>query len=196
VIDPITNLLTASNDKEVYSMIMRLLDFLKVIGVTALFVSLTSGSADLEQTTVGISSLIDTWILLRDLELNGERNRCVYVLKSRGMAHSNQLREFELTSTGIKLLPVYVGPGGVLTGSSRVSQESREREAVIQQQQENERKRLEAERRRLTLQAQVTALQAQLDAVEAEEKLLNRDEKVREEQEKINQDLLAKSRGV
>jgi circadian clock protein KaiC len=177
-------------------MIMRLLDFLKVIGVTALFVSLTSGSSDLEQTTVGISSLIDTWILLRDLELNGERNRCVYVLKSRGMAHSNQLREFELTSTGIKLLPVYVGPGGVLTGSSRVSQESREREAVIQQQQENERKRLEAERRRLTLQAQVTALQAQLDAVEAEEKLLNRDEKVREEQEKINQDLLAKSRGV
>ena len=195
VIDPITNLLTASNDKEVYSMIMRLLDFLKVIGVTALFVSLTSGSADLEQTTVGISSLIDTWILLRDLELNGERNRCVYVLKSRGMAHSNQLREFELTNTGIKLLPVYVGPGGVLTGSSRVSQESRERAAVIQQQQENERKRLEAERRRLTLQAQVTALQAELDAVEAEEKSFNRDEKVREEQEKADQDLLAKSRG-
>jgi circadian clock protein KaiC len=111
------------------------------------------------------------------------------------MAHSNQLREFELTSTGIKLLPVYVGPGGVLTGSSRVSQESRERAAVIQQQQENERKRLEAERRRLTLQAQVTALQAELDAVEAEEKSFNRDEKVREEQEKADQDLLAKSRG-
>src|ERR1700739_2825796 len=157
VIDPITNLLTASNDKEVYSMIMRLTDFLKVIGVTSLFVSLTSGRAALEQTTVGISSLTDTWILLRDLELNGERNRCIYVLKSRGMAHSNQLREFVLTNKGIKLLPVYVGPGGVLTGSSRVSQESRERAEATERQQEIERKKQETERKRLALQAQVTA---------------------------------------
>ena len=176
-------------------MYVRLVDFLKAERITALMTNLTSAGI-VEATDFGISSLVDTWFMVRNSERGVERTRWLYVLKSRGMAHSNQLREFELTSTGIKLLPVYVGPGGVLTGSSRVSQESREREAVIQQQQENERKRLEAERRRLTLQAQVTALQAQLDAVEAEEKLLNRDEKVREEQEKINQDLLAKSRGV
>lgn len=195
VIDPITNLLNGSSDKEVYSMLMRLLDFLKVSGVTALFVSLTSGGDELEQTTVGVSSLTDTWILLRDVELNGERNRCVYVLKSRGMAHSNQLREFVLTDSGIKLLPVYVGPGGVLTGSSRISQESRERVEAVQRQQESERKRLEAQRRRLTLQAQVTALQAELDAVEAEEETITREDKKRKEQEKADRDLLAKSRG-
>ena len=172
VIDPITNLLNGSSDKEVYSMLMRLLDFLKVSGITAVFVSLTSGGDNMEQTTVGISSLTDTWILLRDLELNGERNRCIYVLKSRGMAHSNQLREFVLTGHGIRLLPVYIGPGGVLTGSSRITQESAERAEAIQKQQEIERKQLDAARKRLTIQAQVAALQAELDAVEKEEKTL------------------------
>jgi len=196
VIDPITNLINGSSDKEVYSMLMRLLDFLKVLGVTAVFVSLTSGGDNLEQTTVGISSLTDTWILLRDLELNGERNRCVYVLKSRGMAHSNQLREFVLTDKGIRLLPVYVGPGGVLTGSSRVSQEAQERVAQAQQRQESARKQLETERKRLTLQAQVTALQAQLDAVKREGKSFAQDEKKREEQARTDQVFLAKSRGL
>jgi len=176
-------------------MLMRLIDFLKVAGITTVFVSLTSGGSDLEQTTVGISSLTDTWILLRDVELNGERNRCIYVLKSRGMAHSNQLREFVLTGEGVKLLPVYVGPGGVLTGSSRLSQESRERESAMEQQQALERKRLEAERRRLTLQAQVATLQAELDAVEKDERNFDREEKKREAQEKRDQDALAKSRG-
>jgi circadian clock protein KaiC len=195
VIDPITNLMNGSSDKEVYSMLMRLLDFLKVAGITAVFVSLTSGGDDMEQTTVGISSLTDTWILLRDLELNGERNRCIYVLKSRGMAHSNQLREFVLTGHGIKLLPVYIGTGGVLTGSSRITQESAERAEAIQKQQEIERKQLEAARKRLAIQAQVTALQAELDAVEKEEKTLTQEDKEREEQDKADRDTLAKSRG-
>jgi circadian clock protein KaiC len=195
VIDPITNLLNGSSDKEVYSMLMRLLDFLKVSGITAVFVSLTSGGDNMEQTTVGISSLTDTWILLRDLELNGERNRCIYVLKSRGMAHSNQLREFVLTGHGIRLLPVYIGPGGVLTGSSRITQESAERADAIQKQQEIERKQQDAARKRLTIQAQVMALQAELDAVEKEEKTLNREDKEREKQDKADRDTLAKSRG-
>jgi len=194
VIDPITNLLSGSSEKEVYSMLMRLMDFLKVAGITTIFVSLTSGGSDLEQTTVGISSLTDSWILLRDIELNGERNRCLYVLKSRGMAHSNQLREFVMTDHGIKLLPVYVGPGGVLTGSSRVSQESRERAESVQRRQETERKQQDAERRRLTLQAQVVALQAELDTIEKDEVTLNRDDKEREKQSKIDHDTLAKSR--
>jgi circadian clock protein KaiC len=195
VIDPITNLMNGSTDKEVYSMLMRLLDFLKVAGITAIFISLTSGSTELEQTTVGISSLTDTWILLRDLELNGERNRCLYVLKSRGMAHSNQLREFVITGQGLRLLPVYIGPGGVLTGSSRVTQESAERAEAVQKQQEIERKQQDAARKRLTIQAQVTALQAELDAVEKEEKTLNREEKDREKQDREDLDRLAKSRG-
>jgi circadian clock protein KaiC len=195
VIDPITNLMNGSTDKEVYSMLMRLLDFLKVAGITAIFISLTSGGTELERTTVGISSLTDTWILLRDLELNGERNRCLYVLKSRGMAHSNQLREFVITGQGLRLLPVYIGPGGVLTGSSRVTQESAERAEAVQKQQEIERKQQDAARKRLTIQAQVTALQAELDAVEKEEKTLNREEKDREKQGRADLDRLAKSRG-
>jgi circadian clock protein KaiC len=195
VIDPITNLLNGSSDKEVYSMLMRLLDFLKVSGITAVFVSLTSGGDNMEQTTVGISSLTDTWILLRDLELNGERNRRVYVLKSRGMAHSNQLREFVLTGDGIKLLPVYIGPGGVLTGSSRVTQESAERAEALQKQQENERKQLDATRKRLTIQAQVAALQAELEAVEKEEKTLTQEDREREMQDETDRATLAKSRG-
>lgn len=195
VIDPITNLLSGSNDKEVYSMLMRLIDFLKVSGITTVFVSLTSGGTDLERTTVGVSSLTDTWILLRDLELNGERNRCIYVLKSRGMAHSNQLREFVLTRQGIRLLPVYVGPGGVLTGSSRVSQESQERAAAVDQQQELERERLEAERKRIALQSQVATLQAELHALENDGRNFAREDQQRKEQETIDQHALSKSRG-
>src|SRR5277367_6467654 len=195
IVDPITNLISGSSDKEVYSMLMRLLDFLKVSGITAVFVSLTSGGADLEQTTVGISSLTDTWILLRDLELNGERNRCLYVLKSRGMAHSNQLREFTMTKDGIRLVPTYIGSGGVLTGSARLAQEAKEKADERLLQQEIERKQQDAMRKRLTIQAQVAALQAELDAVEKEEKTLNRENKDREEQDKTDRDTLAKSRG-
>jgi len=104
IIDPITNLVSA-NVREVHDMIMRLLDFLKERQITGMFTTLTGSREAEEQTELGISSLTDTWILLRDLELNGERNRCLYVLKSRGMAHSNQIREFVLTRRGVRLLP-------------------------------------------------------------------------------------------
>src|ERR1700742_279830 len=91
---------------------------------------------NLEQTDVGISSIMDTWLLLRDIELGGERNRGIYVLKSRGMAHSNQIREFALTNHGIDIRDVYVGPEGVLTGSMRMAQEARERADKLNRQQE------------------------------------------------------------
>src|SRR6202040_3923482 len=99
--------------------------------------------------TVGISSLTDTWILLRDVELNGERNRCLYVLKSRGMAHSNQLREFTMSDKGIQLIPAYIGPSGVLTGSSRVAQEAKEKAEGRARKQEAERKKQEVEQKSL-----------------------------------------------
>ena len=126
IVDPITNLISA-NLNEVHAMLMRLLDFFKDRQITAMFTTLTANRGAEEQTEVGISSLTDTWILLRDLELNGERNRCLYVLKSRGMAHSNQIREFVLSRTGVRLLPAYVGSGTVYTGSARVAQEAREK---------------------------------------------------------------------
>lgn len=194
ILDPVTNLINGSSEREVYSMLMRLLDFLKGAGITAIFVSLTGGGDDLEKTMVGISSLTDTWILLRDLESNGERNRIVYVLKSRGMAHSNQLREFVMTSRGIKLIPAYVGPGGVLTGSSRLSQEAREKSEALLRQQENLRKQMEISRKRLSLQAQIASLQSEFDAVEQEAQQSIREQQEREEECKADLANMVKSR--
>jgi circadian clock protein KaiC len=152
-------------------MLMRLLDFLKMKQITAIFTTLTQGGSALEHTVVGISSLIDTWILLRDIEANGERNRCLYVLKSRGMAHSNQLREFVLTNHGIQLLPAYLGTGTVLTGSARLAQEAREKAAALNRQQQTEQKKKELERKRADMEGQIAQLRAQLAE---EEDRLNR----------------------
>jgi circadian clock protein KaiC len=124
IVDSITDLIIG-NSHEVRSMLMRLIDFLKMAQVTALFTSLTAGTnKNTEQTDVGISSLIDTWLFVRDVELNSERNRYIYVLKSRGMAHSNQIREFVMTNEGIRLRPVHTGTGALGTGSARFSQEA------------------------------------------------------------------------
>ncbi len=196
VIDPITNLMHGSGDKEVYSMMMRLVDFLKNSGITAIFVSLTAGGSKLESSTVGVSSLADTWILLRDIESDGERNRCIYVLKSRGMAHSNQLREFVITAKGIKLLPPYIGPGGVLTGTSRINQEAKEKFAALQRDFEISRKQREVSRKRRALEAQAASLQAELVTVEREAEDLTRENKKREQQAHVDQAGLATSRGA
>jgi len=196
VIDPITNLMHGSGDKEVYSMMMRLMDFLKNSGITAIFVSLTAGGSKLESSTVAVSSLADTWILLRDIESDGERNRCIYVLKSRGMAHSNQLREFVITTKGIKLIPPYIGPGGVLTGTSRINQEAKEKFAALQRDFEISRKQREVSRKRRALEAQAASLRAELVAVDREAADLTRESKKREQQARVDQAGLAKSRGA
>ena len=119
VVDPITNLLTVSTIGEVRSMLTRMVDFLKTQQITAIFTSLTAGSGTLEANEADVSSLMDTWLLLKTIEEGGELNRALYVLKSRGMDHSNQIREFLLTDHGLQLLDVYLGPDGVLTGSAR-----------------------------------------------------------------------------
>lgn len=155
IIDPITNLIAGSAQKEVYSMLMRLMDYLKSRKITAIFTNLATYSEELEQTDIGISSLTDTWILCRNLELNGERNRCVYVLKSRGMAHSNQVREFVMSSEGIRLVPPYIGAGVVLTGSSRVAQEAKEKADALARSQEIAQRQEALERRRSALDAQI-----------------------------------------
>ena len=194
VIDPITNLLNGSGDKAVYSMLMRLMDFLKSSGITALYISLTAGGEVAEQTSVGISSLTDTWILLRDLESNGERNRCIYVLKSRGMAHSNQLREFIITRRGIRLIAPYIGPGGVLTGSSRLNQEAKENAEAVQREWDVLQKERDVQRRRAALHGQVTSLQSELAAAEKEVQNMARINEQREQQSKVDQGKLARCR--
>jgi circadian clock protein KaiC len=181
IIDPITNLLLGSKF-ELHSMLMRLIDFLKTKQITGFFTALTSGrNKEIEETDVGISSLIDTWIFARDVELNGERNRCIYVLKSRGMAHSNQVREFVMSKDGIRLLPVYVGSGTVLTGSARLSQEARERaDAVMRQQTKAEQQRI-LEGKRKALDAQIAAMRSELAQEEARVALVTQQEEQREQ---------------
>jgi len=177
----VTNLIIGST-REVHSMLMRLLDFLKTRQITALLTTLTKGGDALEQTEVGISSLIDTWLLLRDVEINGERNRCLYVLKSRGMAHSNQVREFLLTSHGIELVPAYLGAGKVLTGSARLAQEAREKAETLSRQQETEQKRKDLDRKRAEMESQITRMKSQFAE---EEERLNR--AIRKEEEREQQ---------
>ncbi len=168
ILDPINAFVIGDNQTEVKTMLLRLVDFLKMKRITAFFTSLASTSENIEITDVYISSLIDTWLLLRDIEIGGERNRGLYVLKSRGMAHSNQIREFRLTNQGIELLDVYVGPEGVLTGSARLSQEAKDEREQLLRQQEIRRKQFGLERKRKAMEAQIELLRSEYDAEESE----------------------------
>jgi circadian clock protein KaiC len=162
-VDPITNLASVSTFAEARALLIRLIDFLKTRQVTALFTSLIHGDRDIETSDVGISSLMDVWLMLRDVEHNGERNRLLHVLKARGMAHSNQVREFRLSPQGIHLVDAYIGSAGVLTGTARLAQEARERDAEAARLEEVNRRERELQRRHLALQVQVEALQVELE---------------------------------
>ena len=166
VVDPVTNLIMVSTPNEVRSMLTRLVDFLKTQGITAIFTSLTAGGGPLEASEADVSSLMDTWLVLESIEVGGERNRALYVLKSRGMEHSNQIREFVLTDDGLRLLDVYLGPEGVLTGSARLSQEEREKAAGTSRRQELESRRRELERKRRIFEARMATLRAEYEAEE------------------------------
>ena len=167
VLDPISSLMSSGNVQEVKSMLVRLFDYLKMKEVTCVVTSLSHGNA-MEETAIGISSLIDTWFQLRDIEIAGERTRGLYLVKSRGMGHSNQVREFLITNNGIDLVPVAIGPNGVLTGSARLSQETQQRAEALVQEQEIERRQRDLSRRKGVLEAQVAALRAEYLAVEEE----------------------------
>ena len=168
ILDPINTFLIGDKVSEVKTMLMRIVDFLKMNQITALFTSLTSSETTLENSDLGISSLIDTWLLLRDLELNGERNRGMYVLKSRGMANSNQIREFILTNHGVKLREAYIGASGVLTGSARVAQEALESAEVLLHKFDIEQKIRILEQKRKALEARIAFLHADFESEESE----------------------------
>ena len=134
--------------------------------MTALFASLTAAGVDLEASEADVSSLMDTWLLLKSVEVGGERNRAIYVLKSRGMEHSNQIREFVLTNQGLRMLDVYLGPEGVLTGSARMSQEGREKAAGTFRRQQLEGRGRELDRKRQIFEARMTMLRAEFEVEE------------------------------
>jgi circadian clock protein KaiC len=194
VIDPVGSLIHAGNRRDAQTMLIRLIDFLKQRQITAFLTNLTSGGAALERTDIEISSIVDTWLFTRDIELDGERNRALYVLKSRGTAHSNQLREFRLTGQGVDLLDVYVGPEGVLTGSSRLSMEAREQAAALARQQKADRSRRDRARKREALEARIVALRKEFESEEDEEEVSGAEDVSREKLIVENRRTIARSR--
>ena len=168
VVDPVNGFIIGSNVTEVKSMLTRLADFLKTKKISSMFTQLIASGVTQGADDMAVSSMIDTWLLLRDIEIGGERNRGLYIIKSRGMAHSNQVRECLLTDHGIELCEVYVGAGGVLTGSARLAQEAQELALKLTRKQEIERRQIELESQRRALDAQISALRAEFDVREAE----------------------------
>ena len=161
VLDALAGLARIGNGRGTSQAIARDIDLLKSRGITAVMTILSRGF-EAENTEVDMSSLVDTWLLLRNHESNGERNRLMFVIKSRGTAHSNQVREFLLTDKGPELVKVYVGPQGVVTGSARIAQLEREQRETEANSHEAERRRAALVQRTASIQAQIADLQAQL----------------------------------
>ena len=196
VVDPVTGLIDSGTQAETRSMLLRLIDFLKQKQITALMTTLTGGADAQEQTEVNISSLVDTWLLLRDIESGGERNRGLYILKSRGAAHSNQIREFLLTDHGVELRNVYLGETGLLTGSARVAQEAKDASQVLLAEQEIETKQSVLDRKRKALDAQMDVLRLELETEEEESRRLIAQEQMKVKKWEQAQGNMAKSRAL
>ena len=195
IIDPLSNLSTIGTHGEVMATLLRLIDYLKAQQITTLFTSLVANGEAENETHLGVSSLMDTWISLRNLEINGERNRGLYVLKSRGMSHSNQIREFLLSSEGVRLVDVYLGPSGVMTGTARLNQEARERDAITARREEAEGLQRLLDRKRTSLEAQIAALRAELEAEEEEVRRRVCQESQRDRALEADRDAVAALRG-
>ena len=192
VFDPISNLITVGTSDEVKSMLTRLIDFLKSKQITTLSNALTvQGQMEAD---IGVSSLMDTWINLKSIVTNGERNRTIDIIKTRGQYHSNQVREFKLTDNGIELINVYLGPAGMLTGSARVSQISKEKAEKLERQEEIERKQRVLEQKRKTMEAQITELRAQFESEKLELNRTITQEKLKEETIENERNIMAKIR--
>jgi circadian clock protein KaiC len=196
VVDPVTNLTTIGDPEEVKSMLTRLIDFIKSKGITGLFTSLTPGGDLAESSEVGISSLMDTWLLVRNIEAGAERNRLLFILKSRGMAHSNQVREFRLTNSGVHLTEVYVGSGTVLTGSARTVQEAKDKAQAASEQQSLSRRRRELQQEQALARAQLEALQLKAGSLDEEIHTLQREQESRTTSAAREQAELARMRGA
>jgi circadian clock protein KaiC len=196
VVDPVTGLINSGTQAETRSMLLRLIDFLKQKQITALMTTLTGGATAQEQTEVNISSMVDTWLLLRGIESGGERNRGLYILKSRGAAHSNQIREFLLTDRGVELRNVYLGETGLLTGSARVAQEAKDASQALLAGQEIETKQGALHRKRKAIEAQIDVLRLDLETEEEESNRLIAQEQMKLKKWGEAQDKMAKSRAL
>jgi circadian clock protein KaiC len=194
ILDPITNLITVGSVSEVKAMLIRLIDFLQAEQITVMFTALSLNNIVNEQTDEGVSSLVDAWLLVRDIESNGERNRGMYIMKSRGMKHSNQVREFVIQNDGVDLVDVYLGPDGVLTGSAREAQQLSEVTGEVLRTHALGRKDIEISRKRKVLEAKISSLQEEFESVQDELNKSYIEEDLRKEVMKKNREALIRSR--
>src|ERR1051326_3004524 len=164
VVDPISNFLTIGDTIDTKSMLTRLIDYLKTRQITAMFTSLTGGENEVEHPEIGVSSLMDAWLLVKNIESNGERNRGLYILKVRGIGHSNQVREFRLTDHGMEIIDTYVGSEGVLMGSARAAQAAREATLAEDRKAARQRQQRELQRKQELYEAQLIALRSQFES--------------------------------
>jgi circadian clock protein KaiC len=194
IVDPVTGF--RGSETEVHALLLRMLDVLKSRGITTVFTSLTTSDERAAQSDFGLSSLMDTWISLIDIESNGERNRGLYVLKSRGMSHSNQISEYALTREGVRMIEPYLGAAGVLTGSARVAQEARDQAEAQRRRETVERQRAQLQRKRALAERQIAELRAEIEAEEAEVARLIAQEEGQEALREESRSAIAVSRGV
>jgi circadian clock protein KaiC len=196
ILDPITNLVTIGTVSEVKSMLIRLIDYLQSNQVSVLFTALTSTNHAAEQTDEGVSSLVDAWITVRDLESNGERNRGLYIMKSRGMRHSNQVREFVITDEGLELVDVYLGTKGVLIGSAREAQQLEEATGEELRTYAGSRTDKEIQRKRAVLEAKIMSLREEFESIEDQLSNTRREEQLRKEIMERNRKEITKGRYI
>ena len=194
ILDPISALRGEAGD--VHSVLLRVIDLLKSRGITAYLTSLLNMQGQLYSEDAGMSSLMDTWLSLVQLESNGERNRGLYVLKSRGMSHSNQIREYQITSTGVNLIDAYLGRAGVLTGSARITQEAIDAAEQLRRQQQSERTHRQIERKRALLKRQISELRAAFETEEEEARQSLDHDAALEHRIQAERDAMASQRGA
>ena len=193
ILDPITNLVSVGTVNEVKNMLTRMLDFLQQEQITVMLTALTDGMG-VEQADKGISSQVDAWLLVKDIESNGERNRGLYVMKSRGMSHSNQVREFVISNEGLALLDVYLGPDGVLTGSAREARQLDLETGIALREHALGRKDREIDRKRAVLEAKISGLKEEFESVQEELNKSYLEDDLKKEIMDKNRELLTKKR--
>jgi circadian clock protein KaiC len=194
ILDPITNLVSVASLSEVKSMLMRLLDFLQNEDITVLFTALVYDREKSMQTDEGISSIVDAWVQVQDIENNGERNRGIYIMKSRGMSHSNQVREFIITNKGLELVDVYLGPEGILIGSARKAQELQEATGVELRTYAASRRDRELDRKKTVLEAKIASLKEEFESMRDEMNKTFIEDQLKKEIMERNRDQLTKNR--
>ncbi len=196
IMDPVTSFDDIANTSDVKRIVMKFVDLMKSLGITIVFGSLTPSEVQSESSSINISSIIDSWILLRDLESNGERSRAIYVLKSRGMSHSNQVREFLMTDHGIEICDVYIGTGGVATGGARLNMLAQEKALGLKLQEEIELRQFDLENKRSILDSRIAAMRAEFAAQEASNLKMIAQEKTRQAQLSTDRTAMGKIRNV